>query len=67
MISIDKCRGSYHAPNDLSTKKHLSRKTKDTNVNIPNVKRRIYEAKALVKYILGNYKCKFNSATCNSN
>ena len=40
---------------------------KDTDINIPNVTTRIYEAMTSVKYILGNYKCQFNSATGNSN
>ena len=41
--------------------------TKDVNVEVPNTIARIYNAKALIKHISCDCKCKFNNTTCNSN
>ena len=44
----------------------LLSETKDVNVELFNIIKRIDEAKTLVKHILYDYTCKFDSATCNS-
>ena len=60
------CR-SCNTVDDLSTKICVPNKTKSVNVKDFNMVTRIYEAKTLVKHISCDCKCKFNSATCNSN
>ena len=67
MISLDKCIGSCNAVDDLSMKTCLPSKTKDENVKVFDMIIRIHGAKALIKHITHNSKCKFNSTTCNSN
>ena len=59
IIILDKCNGSYDVVYDLSTKLCVPSKTKDVT--------KINEAKALVKHISSDSKCKFNISTCNSN
>ena len=67
LVILDKCIGSCNAADGLSTKICVPSKTKDINVKVFNMIRMINEAKTFVKHISCNYKCKFNSATCNSN
>ena len=54
MVSIDKCRGSYNAAYDLSTKICASSKTKDINVEMFNLTTRINEAKtnSIVQHVI---------------
>ena len=60
MISLDKCKGSYIAVDDLSTKICLLSETKVVNAKVFNMtKKKINEAKTLVKDISCNCKCKF--------
>ena len=66
-ICLDKCSGSFHASDDLATKICVSSKTKDICVKLFNVITRINEAKTLIKHVSFEFKCKFNSTTCNSN
>ena len=66
MISLDKCNESCNALDDLSTKICVPNETKDVNVKVFNIIKRIYEGKALIKHISCNCKCKLNSTTCNS-
>ena len=63
MISLDKCNGSCNAADNLSTKIGLPGKTKDVNVKVFNMIKRINEAKTLVKHFSYDCYCKFNSAT----
>ena len=66
MISLDKCSGSCNPVDDLSAKICVSSKIKDINVKVFNMITNKNEAKAMVKHILCDCKCKFNSKTCNS-
>ena len=67
MVSLGKCSGSCNSSNDLSIKICIPSKTKDINVKAFNMISNKNEAKALVKHISSDCKCKFNSKTCNSN
>ena len=67
MISLDECSESCYAVDDLSTKICVPNKTKYVNANVFNIITRANEAKTLLKHISCDYKCKFNSTTCNSN
>ena len=67
MINLDKCNGSSNVVNDLSTKIFVPSNTKDINVKVFNVIKKINEAKTSVKHDSCDCKCKFNSTTCNSN
>ena len=42
-------------------------KTKDANFKVFSMTTRIHEDKTLIKHISCDFKCKFNSATFNSN
>ena len=42
-------------------------KTKDANFKVLSMTTRIHEDKTLIKHISCDFKCKFNSATFNSN
>ena len=61
MISLDKCNGSC---NVLSPKICVP---EETNVEAFNIITNKNEAKTMAKHISYDCKCKFNSATCNSN
>ena len=63
MISLDKCNGSCSDINDLSMRSCVPSKSKDINVNMLTNGN---ETKTLVKHILCDCKCIFNSATWNS-
>ena len=67
MISLDKCNWSCNAVDDLYIKICVPSKTKDVNVTVFNMIANINESKTLVKHISYDCKCKFSSATCNSN
>ena len=54
MISLDKCNESFNVQD----------KTKNTNVKVFDMERRINKTK---KYVSCECKCKFNSTICNSN
>ena len=58
MIGFDKCTGSCSV---LSPNQCVQKETKDINDTKKS------EAKAMQKHISCDFKCKFNSATCNSN
>ena len=64
VISIDKCTGSC---NVLSPKICVSKETKDIYVEAFNMIANKDEAKAMTEHISCDGKCKFNSATWNSN
>ena len=64
MISLDKCNGSCSSINDLSMRSCIPSKSKDVNVNMVTNGN---EAKTLVKHILCDCKCIFNSTTWNTN
>ena len=64
IISLDKCSGSC---NVLSPRNCVPKETKDINVKTFDMITNKNEAKAMTKYISCDYKCKFNSLTCNSN
>ena len=64
MISLDKYAGSW---NVLSPKNCLAKETKSINVKAFDMLTTKNEAKTMKKHISCNHKCKFNSATCNSN
>ena len=61
MISLDKCDGICDTFDDLSMKVCVPSKTKDLNVTVFNMVKRMNEPKTLVKNISGGCKCKFNS------
>ena len=68
MISLDKCNGNCNkAADDLFAKIYVSSKTKGVNVRVFNMMTRINEAKTLIKHLLNDCKCKFDSTACNSN
>ena len=67
MISLEKYNGSCNVVDELSMKIWVPSETKDINVKVFNMITRINEVKTLVKHISCDCKCKFNSATCNSN
>ena len=67
MSNLDKCSGSCNSVYDLSMRICVPSKTKYINVKVFNVITNKNEAKTLVKHISCDCKCKFNSATCNSN
>ena len=56
--------GSCDVVDDLSMRICILSKTRQM---LKNMITRIYEAKTLIKHISCDCKCKFNSATCNSN
>ena len=64
MISLDKCSGCCIV---LFPKICVLKETKDVNVKAFNTKTNKNEAKKMIKHILCDCKCKFNSRTCNSN
>ena len=65
-VNPDKCSRSCNSIDDLSTKICVTSKTKDINVKVFDTITNKNEAKTIVKHISCDYKCKFNSATCNS-
>ena len=67
MISLDKCSGSCNSVDNLSPKICVPSKTKYLNVKVFNMITNKSEAKTMVKHISCDFKCKFNSTTCNSN
>ena len=62
LISLDKCCG-----NVLSPKICVPKKIKDINVKIFNMIANKNKAKAIAKHISYDFKCKFNTSTCNPN
>ena len=64
IISLNKCTGSCSA---LSPKICVPKETKDINIKALNVTTNRDEAKTMTEHIVNECKCKFNSATCNSN
>ena len=58
--------GSCNTLNDLSNKVCLPNETEDLNLNVFNMITGINESKTLRKYILCEYKCKFDGRNCNS-
>ena len=67
MISLDKCNGSCNVADGLSTNICVSSKTKDLDIKVFNLKKRINEAKKLVKLVSCDCKFKFNGKICKSN
>ena len=63
MISVNKCTGSC---NVLSQKICIPKEAKDINVKAFNMITNKYGAKAMAEHISCDFKCKFNSTTCNS-
>ena len=66
MISLDKYIGSCNSVDDLSTKICILNKIQNVNIKVFKMIASMNEAKILVKNI-SCCKCKFDSATCNSN
>ena len=64
MISLNKCTGSC---NIVSSKICAPKETKDIYVKVFNMITNKDDAKAIIKHISCDCKCKFNSTTCNSN
>ena len=64
IISLNKRAGSCDV---LSPKICVSKETKHINVKAFNMITNKDEAKAMTEHISCDCKCKFNSATCNSN
>ena len=64
MVSLAKCTGSC---NTLSPKICVPKETKDISVKAINMITNKNEAKTMTKHISCDFKCNFNSTTCNSN
>ena len=64
MIILNKCTGSCKV---LSPKIWVPKETKDMNVKAFNMITNKDKAKAIPEHISCDFKCKFNSTTCNSN
>ena len=62
MISLNKCNERF---NVLSPKIFVPKKTKDINVKGFNMKTNKNESKTMTKHISCDFKCEFNSITCN--
>ena len=58
--------GSCNTLNNLSNKVCLPNETEDLNLNVFNMITGINESKTLRKYILCEYKCKFDGRNWNS-
>ena len=58
--------GSCNTLNNLSNKVCLPNETEDLNLNVFNMITEINESKTLRKYILCEYKCKFDGRNWNS-
>ena len=67
MISLDKCNRSCNNVDDLFPKICILSKRKGVNVKIFNMITRLNEAKAVVKHLSCDFKCKFDSTVCNTN
>ena len=67
MISLDRYNGSCNSVCDLSMRICVPSKTKDVNVEISNTITNRNKAKTLVKHVLCDCECQFNSATWKSN
>ena len=68
IVSLDKCNGNCNSVDNLSTKIYISSKTKVVNIKVVNmIKKENMKLKQKNKIYLGNFKCKFNSASCNLN
>ena len=67
MIILNKCNVNCNVVDDFSTKICLPSETKDVNVKLFNLIKGINEVKTMVKHVLCDCKCKFDSKTCNSN
>ena len=68
MISLDKCNWiCNNVVGDISAIVCVSSKTKGVNVKVFKMITRMNGGKALVKHPSCRCKCKFHSATCNSN
>ena len=67
VISLDKYVGSCNSVDGLSTKICVPSKTKDVNVKLFNMLTNRNETRAILKHFSCDFKCKFNSSTCNSN
>ena len=63
IIGLDRCNGSCNSNCDLSLKICIRSKTKDVNVKVFNTITNRNKAKILVKSILWDCECKFNSTT----
>lgn len=61
MVILDKYNRSCSAIDDWSMKICVPSETKDVNVKVRNMMRRIYKAEALVKHISWDCKWKSNS------
>ena len=64
MTNLDKCNGSC---NVLSPKICVLKETKAINIKVFNTITNKNRAKTMREHISCDGKCKFNSATCNSN
>ena len=67
MFSLDKCIGSCNAVDELFAKICVPNETKDVDVKVFNMVTKINEAKAMVRHISCDYKCKLDSTTLTSN
>ena len=64
MVILDKCNGSF---NVLLPEICVPKEIKGINVKVFNMTENKNETKIMIKHISCDCKCKFNSATCNSN
>ena len=67
MISLDKCNESCNTVDVLSANICIPSKIKDINVKGFNIITNKNKAKAMVKHVSFDSKCKFNCTTCNLN
>ena len=70
-ISLEKCNRSYNVidnvSDNLSTKICVASTTKEVDVKVFNMMKKIDKPRTLIKHISCNCKCKFYSTTWNSN
>ena len=64
MISFDKCRG---ISNVLTPKIRIPKESKNINIKAFSMIANKNEVKRMTKHISYDFKCNFNSTTCNSN
>ena len=67
LITLDKCSGSCNSLDDLSTKICIPSEPKDINVIVFIMIATKNKAKAIVKHISCDWKCKLDSSICISN
>ena len=64
-VKLDRCVGSCNHRNELSNRACVPNKTKDLNLSMFIMIKRINESKTLTKHISCECKCQFDGTKCN--